>query len=330
MTLFKMLIDTARIFIKAGDGGDGCNSFERDQAGRKMRPNGGPGGNGGAIIFRADENVHTLLDFQYRQHFEAKRGSHASSNNKKGAYGEDRVILVPPGTIIRDYGTKKMLADMVKSGESFLACKGGKGGSGNSRYREAEEGARGEEKTVLLELKLLADVGIVGYPNAGKSTLISRISKARPKIADYPFTTKEPILGVVRFKDNDFVVADIPGLIEGAHAGKGLGDKFLRHIERTKVLIHLIDMSGLSHRDPAKDYAQLNEELRLYSDILIKKPQIVAANKMDVGSTAKEALRKFKSAAKRKKIIPVSAKNGEGINELLSEVIKALRHVKDA
>jgi len=325
-----MLIDTARIYIKAGDGGDGCDSFERDQSGRKMRPNGGPGGNGGAIIFKADENVRTLLDFQYRQHFEAKRGSHASSNNKKGAFGEDRVILIPPGTIIRDFGTKKALADLVKAGESFPACKGGEGGSGNSRFRTAEEGAKGEEKIVLLELKLIADVGIVGYPNAGKSTLISRISKARPKIADYPFTTKEPILGVVRFKDNDFVVADIPGLIEGAHAGKGLGDKFLRHVERTKVLIHLIDMSGLSQRDPVKDYTQLNEELRLYSDILVKKPQIIAANKMDVGATAKEALKKFKPAVKKKKIIPISAKNGEGLNDLLSEVSKILYNVKNA
>lgn len=325
-----MLIDTARIYIKAGDGGDGCNSFERDQAGRKMRSNGGPGGKGGGIIFKADENVRTLLDFQYRQHFEAKRGSNGSSNNKKGAFGEGRVILIPAGTVIKDFETKGALADLVKAGEAFLACKGGEGGSGNSRFRPSEEGAKGEEKIVLLELKLIADVGIVGYPNAGKSTLISRISKARPKIADYPFTTKEPILGVVRFKDNDFVVADIPGLIEGAHAGKGLGDKFLRHVERTKVLIHLIDMSGLSQRDPVKDYMQLNEELRLYSDILVKKPQIIAANKMDVGATAKEALKKFKPAVKKKKIIPISAKNGEGLNELLSEVSKILYNVKNA
>lgn len=249
-----MFIDTAKLYLKAGGGGDGCDSFERDQAGRKMRTNGGPGGKGGGIFFKVDENVRTLLDFQYRQHFEADRGSHGSSNNKKGAFGADRFIKIPTGTVIKDFATGGILADLVNPGETFLACKGGEGGSGNSRYRPAGEGQKGEEKTILLELKLIADVGIVGYPNAGKSTLISRISKARPKIADYPFTTKEPVLGVVRFKNFEFVVADIPGLIEGAHAGKGLGDKFLRHIERTKILVHLLDMAAFSPRDPIADY----------------------------------------------------------------------------
>lgn len=317
-------IDTAKIYLKAGDGGDGCNSYEKDMAGRIVRHSGGPGGKGGDIIFKVDENVRTLLDFQYRQHFEADRGGHGSSNNKKGASGQDRIIKVPQGTIIKDFHKSNVLSDLVRTGETFLACRGGKGGSGNSKFRPAEEGEEGEEKTVLLELKLIADVGIVGYPNAGKSTLISRISKARPKVADYPFTTKEPALGVVRFKDYEFVVADIPGLIEGAHLGKGLGDKFLRHIERTKVLIHLIDMSGLSQRDPVEDYKHLDKELDLYSKALINKPQIIAANKMDVGKTAKEALKGFKASFKKKKVIPVSALKGEGLDKLLSEVIRVL------
>jgi GTPase len=322
-----MFIDTARVYLKAGDGGDGCNSFERDQAGRKMRPNGGPGGNGGGIIFEVDGNVHTLLDFQYRQHFEAGRGAHASSNNKKGAFGADRVIKVPSGTLIKDFATGKKIADLVKIGETFLACRGGEGGSGNSRYRLAGEGEKGEEKTVLLELKLIADVGIVGYPNAGKSTLISRISKARPKIADYPFSTREPVLGVVRFKDHTFVVADIPGLIEGAHSGRGLGDKFLRHIERTKLLLHMIDMSGVSQRSPVEDYKKLNKELSLYSGALAKKPQLIVANKMDMGKTAEEDLKKFKGALKKRKILAISALKGEGMERLLMETSKVLNRV---
>jgi GTP-binding protein len=320
-----MFIDTAKIYLKAGNGGNGCNSFERDQAGRIVKANGGPGGNGGDIIFQADENVHTLLDFQYRQHFTSKRGAHGSSNNKKGAYGETNVVKVPAGTIIKNYATNEILADLVKAQDTFLACRGGEGGSGNSRFRPAQKGQEGEEKTVLLELKLIADVGIVGYPNAGKSTLISRISMARPKIADYPFTTKEPILGVVRYKDHEFVVADIPGLIEGAHKGKGLGDKFLRHIERTKILIHLVDMSGLSGRAPLNDYRQLNKELKLYSEGLADKPQIIAANKMDMGETAKKALKDFKAGLKRRRVIALSAKKALGLDELLSSVSRILQ-----
>jgi len=319
-----MFIDTAKIYLKAGNGGDGCNSYERDMSGKIMRANGGPGGNGGDITLQADENVHTLLDFQYRRHFESKRGAHASSNNKKGAYGESTIIKVPSGTVIKNFGTGEILKDLVKTGDTFLACRGGEGGSGNSRFRPAEEGHEGEEKTVLLELKLIADVGIVGYPNAGKSTLISRISKARPKIADYPFTTTAPALGVVRHRGHEFVVADIPGLIEDAHKGKGLGDKFLRHIERTKILIHLVDMSGLNGRDPLKDYRQLNKELEFYSKDLAKKPQIIAANKMDVGETAKEALKKFKKGLKTKKVIAISAKNSEGLDGLLLSAAKIL------
>jgi len=320
-----MFIDTARIFLKAGNGGDGCNSFERDCAGRKLRSNGGFGGKGGDIIFEVDKNVRTLLDFQYRQHFKAGNGGNGSSNNKKGNSGSGSVIKVPTGTIIKDAETGQVLVDLIKPHQTFLACHGGEGGSGNSRYRSADEGAQGEQKTVLLELKLIADVGIVGYPNAGKSTLISRISKARPKIADYPFTTKEPVLGVVNYRGFEFVVADIPGLIEGAHAGKGLGDTFLRHIERTRILVHLIDMSGLSQRNPTDDYRTLNKELGLHTKALLEKPQIIVANKMDMGEQAEDALAAFKSMLKRTKVMPISALKGEGLSSLLAQITKVLQ-----
>lgn len=324
-----MFIDNAKLDLKAGDGGDGCNSFERDQAGRKQRPDGGSGGKGGDIFLKVDNNVHTLLDFQYRRIFTAGRGGHASSNNKTGASGTDYLINIPAGTVIKDFKTGRQLADLLKPGQTFLACKGGIGGSGNSRHRLAGKGEEGEGRIVLLELKLIADVGIIGYPNAGKSTLVSRVTKAHPKIAGYPFTTKEPILGVARVGDFDFVIADIPGLIEGAHSGKGLGDKFLRHVERTKVLIHLIDMAGIDQRNPVEDYKRLNKELGLYSKALANKPQVIAANKMDVGKTAEASLKRFKAAFKKKKIIPISAKQGEGLKKVLSETSKILRRTQE-
>lgn len=323
-----MFIDTAKLYLKAGDGGNGCDSFERDRSGRKMRSNGGPGGKGGDIFFKVDGNIHTLLDFQYRQHFEAKGGGYGSSNNKTGAAGEGRVIKVPAGTIIKDFDTGTVLADLVRDQEAFLACRGGKGGSGNSRFRVADKGVAGEEKTVLLELKLIADVGIIGYPNAGKSTLISRISHARPKIADYPFTTKEPVLGVARHADLNFVVADIPGIIEGAHAGRGLGDRFLRHIERTKILVHLVDMAAWDVKAPLSNYRKLNKELALYSKALAKKPQIIVANKMDAGPAAKDALARFKKGLRGKKVIPISALKSQGIEEFLKAVARLLAKAK--
>ncbi|MCX5715370.1 MAG: GTPase ObgE [Candidatus Omnitrophica bacterium] len=323
-----MFIDIAKIYLKAGDGGNGCDSFERDRSGKKMRSNGGPGGKGGDIFFKVDENVHTLRDFQYRQHFESKRGGYGSSNNKTGAEGDDCVIKVPPGTIIRNFENGSILADLVKPGEAFLVCKGGKGGSGNSRFRAADKGLPGEEKTVQLELKLIADVGIIGYPNAGKSTLISRISHARPKIADYPFTTKEPVLGVAHSGDFEFVVADIPGLIEGAHAGRGLGDQFLRHIERTKLLVHLVDMVPYDNKTPFENYKGLNKELGLYSKALIEKPQIIVANKMDAGKPAKDGLARFKKSLRGKKVIPISALKAQGMEEFLKEAARALAKIK--
>jgi GTP-binding protein len=313
-------IDEVRIYVKAGDGGDGCNSLYRDRVIRLGRPDGGPGGDGGDIIFDADVNIHTLLDFQYRQHFQAKSGLHGSSNHKKGKRGEPSHIKVPPGTIIRDASTGLHLRDLARAGDSVIIARGGVGGHGNSRMRDAAKGAPGEEKVLKLELKLVADAGIVGYPNAGKSTLISKISAARPKIANYPFTTKEPNLGVVKlYDDHTIVVSDVPGLIEGAHEGRGLGHKFLRHTERTKILIHMVDISAIDGREPWADYSSLNKELRLYSKELAKKPQIIVLNKIDCPE-AKENIKIFKKKIPGKKFVKLSALTGEGIKELLKEI----------
>lgn len=323
-----MFVDEARIYVKAGDGGDGCNSMYRDRYHRYGRPDGGDGGKGGDIVFEADLNIHTLLDFQYRQHFKADSGNHGSSNHKNGRSGEDRHVKVPPGTIIKDAQSGLVLRELLHAGDHVIISKGGAGGKGNSRHRVAEAGALGEEKTVVLELKLIADAGIVGYPNAGKSTLISTISSARPKIAGYPFTTTEPVLGVVKVHEGaSLVVAEIPGLIEGAHQGKGLGDRFLRHIERTKVLIHLVDIAACDCRDPYKDYVKLNKELKLYSKELVAKPQFVALNKTDIEG-AKENIKKFRKHLKGVKAFPISAVTGEGVRELLSAVYKKVASIK--
>lgn len=323
-----MFIDEARVFVKAGDGGKGCESFYRDKYVRKGRPDGGPGGDGGNIVFIADENIHTLMDLHYRQHLMADGGGHGSSNHKKGARGKDLCVKVPPGTIIRDHASGLVMRDLVNIGDSVIIARGGAGGRGNSRNYHAEVGAPGEEKTITLELKLIADAGIVGYPNAGKSTLISRISSAHPKIANYPFTTKEPVLGVVRLYDEaSFTVAEIPGLIEGAHMGRGLGDKFLRHVERTKVLIHLIDAAGVEGRDPAKDYVKLNHELKAYSKELARKPQIIALNKSDLTDAAAN-IKKFKKTHPKQKVYAVSAATGEGLQELMVAVHKKLVSLK--
>jgi GTP-binding protein len=325
-----MFIDEAKIYVKAGNGGDGCHSFYRDRWNIVGSPDGGPGGDGGSVIFKVDENVQTLLDFQYRQHHEAERGYHASSNHKKGHRGQDLVIKVPPGTLIKDAATGLILRDLLKAGDSVIIAKGGKGGKGNSRNYDRDYGAPGEEKKVILELKLMADVGIVGFPNAGKSTLISIISSAHPKIANYPFTTKEPVLGVVKmYEEASMVVAEIPGIIEGAHEGRGLGDKFLKHIERTKVLIHLVDIAGCEGRDPYRDYKKLNHELKAYSKELAKKPQIIALNKMDV-TGAKEHLKKFKKRFGRARVYPISAVTKEGVPALLEAVYKKVKSLKNA
>lgn len=323
-----MFVDQAKIYLKAGGGGNGCHSIFHDRYHKYGQPDGGEGGKGADVIFSADDNIQTLLDFQYRQHFEAESGTHGSSNHKKGRYGKDLVIKVPPGTIIKDALTGLVLRELIKSGDSVVIARGGLGGRGNSRNRPATAGMPGEEKRVVLELKLIADVGIVGYPNAGKSTLISRVSSAKPKIANYPFTTKVPVLGVVKIHgDEKLAFAEVPGLIEGAHLGRGLGDRFLRHVERTKVLVHLIDISGFEGRDPYNDYINLKKELRLYSKELIKKPQVIALNKCDIEG-AQGHVNRFKKHIRGKKVFVISAATGEGIKELLKMVYKNVKALK--
>lgn len=318
-----MFIDSAKILVKGGSGGKGCQSFYRDKYTRDGIPDGGDGGRGADIVIRADRNLNTLLDFQYNRHFYGAHGGHASSNHKKGKGASPVVIRVPCGTLVRDNKTNCALRDLNSDGEELIVASGGKGGLGNRHRRESTAGEPGEEKELLLDLKLIADVGVVGFPNAGKSTLISVISNAHPKIANYPFTTKSPVLGVVRSKAGDsFVMADIPGLIEGSSRGRGLGDKFLRHIERTKVLLHLIDMAGFEGRDPIDDYRTINKELKEYGDSVYKKLVIIAANKMDLEG-AKQNLARFRKAFK-KKVYPISALNRQGLEELIEALGKKI------
>ncbi|HTP42043.1 MAG TPA: GTPase ObgE [Nitrospiria bacterium] len=323
-----MFVDEARIFVKAGDGGHGCCSFRREKYVPRGGPNGGDGGHGGSIILKADPQLHTLIDLTYQQQYRAQRGAHGEGKNCSGRGGEDRLIAVPVGTMVYDAESGELLADLSASGQTLVAAKGGRGGRGNARFatpthrapRRADPGEPGEERTLRLELKLLADVGIVGFPNAGKSTLLSAISKARPKIADYPFTTLTPQLGVARdAAGRNFIVADIPGLIEGAHAGKGLGHQFLRHVERTRVMLHLVDAGVGRAGDPVKEFRILRKELTAYQPGLAEKPMVLAANKIDAqgdgGHVA--ALRRY---AKKEKIpfFAVSAVTGEGLTPLLT------------
>ncbi|MFH1407255.1 MAG: GTPase ObgE [Candidatus Omnitrophota bacterium] len=322
-----MFIDRAKVFIKAGDGGDGCRSYYRDKWTRHPIPNGGDGGDGADVIMRADSNLQTLYDFKYQQHFRGKDGRNGSSKDKKGKTAPPLLVLVPRGTLIKDASTLDTLRDLAHPGEEVIVAKGGRGGRGNWTKKEATNGKKGEEKTLLLELKLVADVGIIGYPNAGKSTLISKITNARPKIADYPFTTKAPLLGVVKLPEGEFVMADIPGIIEGAHSGKGLGLDFLRHIERTRILVHLIDMAGVDGRLPRDDYANLNRELESYSKLLVAKPQIVVANKMDL-EAAQTNMAVFKNSHKVK-CLAISAIKKEGTKELIWEIWKSLKELKE-
>lgn len=318
-----MFIDSAKIYVKAGDGGKGCFSFYKDNFTRYRRPDGGDGGNGGNIVLVTDKNLFTLLDFQFNRHFYARSGQHASSNNKRGKGASDLIIRVPVGTLVTDFKNNCFLRDLNQDGQELIVAKGGRGGIGNKKLKNnATVGQLGEEKELLLDLKLIADVGIAGFPNVGKSTLISAISNAHPKIANYPFTTKSPVLGVVEGEDFSFSVADIPGLIEGSHTGRGLGDKFLRHVERTKILIHLVDISGYEGRDPVGDYKNINKELKCYNPDLAKKPQIIVANKMDLPD-ASGNLKKFKKLIK-KKIYPISALKKQGLEELIEAVRKKL------
>jgi len=317
-----VFIDQARIYVKGGSGGRGCQSFYRDKYSRQGVPDGGNGGRGADILAVADRNLYTLLDFRYNRHFYGHHGGHGSGNNKKGKDAQAIVIRVPQGTVIKDVKNNCVLRSLEKDREEIIVAYGGKGGSGNRFRREATPGEPGEERELLLDLKLIADAGLVGFPNAGKSTLISAVSNAHPKVAAYPFTTKSPVLGVVNSRHSSFVIADIPGLIAGSAQGRGLGDKFLRHIERTKILVHLIDMAGFEGRDPLEDYRNINKELKQYSQEVYKKTQIICANKMDLEG-AENNLARFKKAV-RKKVYPISALEKEGLEELVEAIAKKL------
>ena len=326
-------LDKAKIYVKAGDGGNGCVAFRREKFVPMGGPAGGNGGKGGDVILKADKRLSTLMDFKYKRHFKAERGQHGSGNNKHGKNGKDLIIKVPVGTVVKDAETGEVIADLVEDGQTVVVAKGGKGGRGNSAFKTstrqspdfAEEGKKGEEKWIELELKLLADIGIIGFPNAGKSTLISTLSSAKPKIADYPFTTLTPVLGVLELDyGKSVVLADIPGLIEGASKGQGLGHEFLRHIERTKALIHMIDISDFRERDPIEAFNIINRELKEYSPELLKKPQIVVGNKIDILSD-KSLIKTLENYFNEKgyPFVPISLATKEGIDKL-KEKIKEL------
>ncbi|MBI2066720.1 MAG: GTPase ObgE [Deltaproteobacteria bacterium] len=319
-------IDEARIFLKAGDGGDGCVSFRREKFIPRGGPNGGDGGRGGHVIFKADASLATLLDFRYRKHFKAPKGGHGQGSDCNGRSGEDLLIRVPPGTLIKEVETGEILAELNKSGQSQVIAKGGRGGLGNMNFatstnqapRRFEKGSPGEERWVDLELKLLADVGLIGFPNAGKSTLLSVISKARPKIADYPFTTKTPVLGVVQYGEKSFTVADLPGLIEGASGGAGLGFKFLRHIEKTRAFLHLIDIADPSQPDPFEAYRAIRDELKQYNPLFLKRPELIVLTKVDrpeIKGQIKVVSNAFK--VKGKVVVAISSATNEGLQDLL-------------
>ncbi|MBI4823083.1 MAG: GTPase ObgE [Nitrospirae bacterium] len=319
-------IDYVKISVKAGNGGRGCVSFRREKYVPRGGPDGGNGGRGGHVLFMADSELNTLLDLRYQQSYKAKNGMHGKGKNMTGKDGDDLIIHVPVGTIIKDAATDDVLLDLDEEGKQELIAKGGRGGLGNAHFkgpvrqapRFAQPGEQGEEKDLIVELKLLADVGLIGLPNSGKSTLISVISSARPKIADYPFTTLTPNLGVVKLKDmRSFVVADIPGLISGAHKGAGLGFQFLRHVERTSVLVHLVDVSSMSEADPVSSLETVEKELSLFSPMLVKKPLVVIGTKIDI--VDKKKLDRLSKYCKTKRIdfFPISAVKGEGVKELI-------------
>ena len=330
-----MFIDKARIYVEAGNGGDGMSSFRREKFVEKGGPNGGNGGRGGNVILRADNSLNTLIDFRYKRKFIAKRGDNGGVSNMTGHRGEDVIIKVPLGTVVRDDETNIMIADLTEDGQEFVAAKGGRGGKGNACYATstkraptfAEKGEPGTKGWLRLELKLLADVGLVGYPSVGKSSIISRVSAAKPEIAAYHFTTLTPVLGVVRLsEEQSFVLADIPGLIEGAAEGVGLGHDFLRHIERTKVLLHVVDVSGCEGRDPIEDFEKINHELEAYSARLARRKQLVVANKMDLPDSADNfVILKEYVEEKGYEIMPVSAATGEGLKELMWKAYEMAR-----
>ena len=329
-----MFIDRAKIHVQGGDGGNGVTAFRREKFVPRGGPSGGDGGRGGDVIILADESLNTLLHLRYNPHHTAQRGLHGEGSNRSGRDGEDHVIRVPVGTQIFDAATGELLHDLNHDGDRWLAARGGRGGFGNAHFttstnrapRYHQSGSPGEELDLQLELKLLADVGLVGFPNAGKSTFISTVSAARPKIADYPFTTLEPHLGVVDLGDfRTFVIADIPGLIEGAHTGAGLGDRFLRHIERTKLLLHLVDVSSVSGRDAVSDYETVNRELASYNEELATRPQFVVATKIDALDEPErlESLRQ-RAIGDQKPFFAISSATGNGVRELVNAIAAKL------
>ena len=332
-----MFTDYTKIIIKSGDGGNGAATFRREKYVAAGGPDGGDGGNGGNIYFQVDKDKNTLIDFRYNKKFKAKNGENGSGNHCNGKYGEDLYIKVPIGTVVKDVKTGKVVVDLSKPNQKELILKGGRGGRGNSHFatstrqapRFSEDGEKGEEKELILELKLLADVGLLGFPNVGKSTFLSTVTEARPKIANYHFTTLEPNLGVVKMKNGDgFIIADIPGIIEGASEGVGLGIQFLRHVERTRLLLHFLDVSGQEGRNPVEDFYAINEELKKYSEKLSTRKQIIVANKIDVIQDEK-LLEEVEKLAKKEglELYKISGATKQGVQELIdhvSEVLKTL------
>ncbi len=332
-----MFIDEAKILVKAGDGGSGCVAFRREKFVPRGGPSGGDGGRGGGVYLESSPHLNTLLKFRYNREFRARRGGHGEGSNRHGQDGDDLTIPVPVGTVILDADTGESLWDLDSPGKKILAARGGRGGRGNARFatsthqapRKAEPGGNGEERRLKLELKLLADVGLVGFPNVGKSTLITRLSAARPRIADYPFTTLEPCLGVVALDpDRSFVMADIPGLIAGAHQGKGLGARFLRHVERTRLLLHLIDVAEFSGRDPVEDHRTIMRELESFSSTVAAKPMLLVASRVDAAGEGDRllALRDF-CREQGKPLHEISSVTREGLDELLRAVWTKLEQI---
>ncbi|MBC7190416.1 GTPase ObgE [Candidatus Aerophobetes bacterium] len=331
------IFDEAKIYVEGGKGGDGCVSFRREKGVPRGGPDGGDGGDGGCVIIKADKDVTTLIYYHYKKHFVAGSGGHGEGKNKKGKKGQDVLLKVPVGTVVKDE-EGKILKDLKKEGEWIVVAKGGKGGRGNTHFktstfqtpRKAEKGEEGEKRWIKLELKLIADVGIVGLPNAGKSTLLSRISSARPRIAPYPFTTLRPYLGMVKVDEsNSFVVADLPGLIEEASKGKGLGHRFLRHVERSKVLLHLVDVGETGGEDPFKNFQIINRELELYNPELLKKPQLVVASKLDLPGARERFSELREKIAGKFPIMGISARTGEGLDMLIRVLFKMVKEAKD-
>ncbi|MDR3562878.1 MAG: GTPase ObgE [Negativicutes bacterium] len=334
-----MFIDRAKIQLKAGDGGHGMSSFRREKFVPRGGPSGGDGGRGGDVILVVDPNINTLIDFRFKRKFKAPSGDSGQTKDMHGHQGEHLYIKVPAGTLVKDEATGQVLGDLTAPGQELIVARGGRGGRGNARFASsvhraptfAEQGEPGAERSVLLELKVLADVGLVGYPSVGKSSILATVSAAKPEVAAYHFTTLTPVLGVISLREGQsFVMADIPGLIEGAHQGKGLGHDFLRHIERTRIIIHVLDVSGMDGRDPIEDYHKINAELKLYNERLASRPQLVACNKMDLPQAQENYPMVAEYLAKEgREVFPISAATGEGLPQLMEQAARLLAEYKE-